>query len=102
MSQRSRKPSAAVLDRFGVPIESALERRERLANLYDYEFGQERIFPELVFALLHEIPEDARLLEVGAATGLLTEPILARAGHLTALEPSAGMLRRLLAKDVSE
>ena len=33
--------------------------------------------------------------------GLLTGPLLERAGHLTALEPSAGMLRRLLAKKVA-
>ena len=37
------------------------------------------------------------MLEVGAATGLLTRPLLERAGHVTAMEPSAGMLRRLLA-----
>ena len=47
-------------------------------------------------------PRDARVLEVGAATGLLTGPLLQRAGHLTALEPSEGMLRRLVAKDVAE
>ena len=98
-SERSR--AQASLDRFGVPIETALERRERLANRYDYEFGQERVFPELVEALLAEVPQDAKILEVGAATGLLTAPLLERAGHLTALEPSAGMLRRLLAKQVA-
>lgn len=102
MTQHHRKPSTAVLDRFGVPIESALERRERLANRYDYEFGQERVFPELVEALLSEIPPDCRLLEVGAATGLLSGPLLSHAGSLTALEPSEGMLRRLLAKEVAE
>ncbi len=91
----------ASIDRFGVPIESTLERRERLANRYDYEFGQERVFPELVEAMLAEVPDDSRVLEVGAATGLLTAPLLERAGHLTALEPSAGMLRRLLAKQVA-
>ncbi len=95
------QPSTASLDRFGVPIETALERRERLANRYDYEFGQERVFPELVEALLAEVPQDSKILEVGAATGLLTAPLLERAGHLTALEPSAGMLRRLLAKQVA-
>ncbi len=84
-----------------MPIESALERRERLANRYDYEFGQERVFPELVEALLAEVPQDAKILEVGAATGLLTAPLLEHASHLTALEPSAGMLRRLLAKQVA-
>ena len=83
-------------------IESALERRERFANRYDYDFGQERIFPGLTEALLEEVPEGTRVLEVGAATGLLTGPLLARAGRLTAIEPSEGMLRRLLAKDVAD
>ena len=86
---------------FGVPIESALARRERLADRYDYDFGQERIFPELVETMLAEIPSDIDILEVGAATGLLTRPLLSKAKRLTALEPSAGMLRRLLTSDVA-
>jgi SAM-dependent methyltransferase len=98
----SRKQAQQLLDRFGVPIDATLQQRERFANRYDYEFGQERIFPELVTALLAEVPEGSRVLEVGAATGLLTAPLLARAGSLTALEPSEGMLRRLVAKDVAE
>jgi SAM-dependent methyltransferase len=98
----TKKQSQQALDRFGVPIDATLQQRERLANRYDFEFGQERIFPQLVEALLMEVPEGARVLEVGAATGLLTAPLLQRAGHLTALEPSAGMLRRLVAKDVAE
>ena len=86
---------------FGVPIESALARRERLANMADYTFGQERVFPELVEALLAEVPEGANVLEVGAASGLLTHPLLEKSGYLTALEPSSGMLRRLLETDVA-
>lgn len=88
--------------RFGVPIETVLERRERLANRYDYTFGQERVFPALVDALLAEVPEGSTVLEVGAASGILTRPLLTRAAHLTALEPSAGLLRRLLESDVAE
>lgn len=88
--------------RLGVPLESALARRERLANKYDIDFGQERVFPELIDALLEEVPEGANLLEVGAATGLLTRPLLQRAGHVTALEPSAGLLRRLVSSDVAD
>ena len=42
------------------------------------------------------------MLEVGAATGLLTRPLLGRASALTALEPSEGMLRRLLSSDLAE
>lgn len=89
-------------DRFGVPIDSAIARRERLANRFDYAFGQERVFPEVVEMLLSSIPEGARVLEVGAAIGLLTQPLLTKAGVLTALEPSEGMLRRLLKLEVSE
>jgi precorrin-6B methylase 2 len=90
------------LERFGVPIETALDRRERLANQYDYEYGHERVFPELLDALLEEVPEGSRVLEVGAATGLITPRLLERAGSLTALEPSPGMLKRLLSKDAAE
>lgn len=86
---------------FGVPLDTALARRERLADRYDYHFGQERIFPDLVDALLEEVPEGSRVLEVGAATGLLTRPLLGRAASLTALEPSEGMLRRLMESDVA-
>lgn len=90
------------LEHFGVPIETALERRDRLANQYDYEYGVDRIFPGLVDALLEQVPEGARVLEVGAATGLVTPALLARSGSLMALEPSEGMLRRLLTKEVAD
>jgi len=88
--------------RYGVPLDSALARRERLADRYDIEFGKDRVFPRLIEAMLAEVPQGARVLEVGAATGLLTRPLLERAGHVTALEPSEGMLKRLLASDVAE
>jgi hypothetical protein len=90
-----------VSPQYGVPIDSSLARRERLADRYDIDFGQDRVFPELQEALLAEVGEGANVLEVGAATGLLTRPLLTKAGSLTALEPSEGMLRRLLASDVS-
>lgn len=92
-----RTGSRATAHLFGVPIDSALAQREALANNYDIEFGSERVFPELIDAVLDEVPPGSAVLEVGAATGLLTRPLLARAGMLTALEPSVGMLRRLLA-----
>lgn len=101
MSESPRKPTADVPYQFGVLLEPTLARRERFADRYDYDFGRERVFPQLVDALLAELPENSELLEVGAATGLLTRPLLARASKLTALEPSAGMLRRLLASDVA-
>lgn len=86
----------------GVPLESALARRERLADKYGIDYGHEKVFPELIEAMLEEIPDGCNLLEVGAATGLLTRPLLLRAGHVTALEPSAGLLRRLVSSDVAE
>lgn len=88
--------------RYGVALESALARREKLADRYDIEFGKDRVFPRLVDAMLAEVPQGARVLEVGAATGLLTRPLLEKAGHVTALEPSGGMLKRLLASDVAD
>jgi hypothetical protein len=100
LTGRSRT-TAVVPPQFGVPIESALARRERLANHYDYDFGQERIFLQLVPALLAEIPDNVEMLEVGAATGLMTAPLLSKAKSLTALEPSPGMLRRLVSSDVA-
>ncbi|TLM80604.1 MAG: class I SAM-dependent methyltransferase, partial [Actinobacteria bacterium] len=101
MKDRSRQAPPAANAQFGVPIESALARRERLADRYDYAFGQERIFAELVAALLEEVPAGKNVLEVGAAAGLLTRPLLRNAKSLTALEPSPGMLRRLLESDVA-
>lgn len=101
LKQPSRRPAAEVPYQFGVLIEPTLARRERFADRFDYDFGRERVFPELVEALLAELPERSELLEVGAATGLLTRPLLTKASKLTALEPSAGMLKRLLDSEVA-
>jgi hypothetical protein len=90
------------LSRFGVPIETALERREKLADNYAIDFGQERVFPELVDALTTEVSGARQVLEVGAATGLITRPLVGAVGYVTALEPSEGMLRRLVSSDVAE
>ena len=100
MSQTKTKTQLVPAE-FGVPIDSALAKRERLANQYDYDYGQERIFFQLVSALLAELPDDIELLEVGAATGLMTGPLLSKAKRLTALEPSPGLLRRLVSSDVA-
>jgi len=102
VKDRTRKPPEVANAQFGVPIDSVLARRERLADRYDYIFGQERIFPELVEAMLDAVPSDAHVLEVGAAAGLLTRPLLSVSKSLTALEPSEGMLRRLLENDIRE
>ncbi len=102
MKERKRRSNPADIPYdHGVPLESALARREMLANKYDREFGKERVFPALIDALLEEVPAGCSVLEVGAATGILTRPLLEVAGRLTALEPSAGMLRRLLSSDVA-
>lgn len=95
------KGSAGALPSYGVTLDSAIARRERLADNYDMEFGAERLFPELTDAVLAEVPEGGRVLEVGAAVGLMTRPLIERAGGLTALEPSEGLLRRLLESDVA-
>lgn len=100
--QPASKDTQALSYQFGVPLETAIARRERFADRYDYDFGRERVFAELIDALIAEIPEGADVLEIGAATGLLTRPLLQHAGSLTALEPSAGMLRRLLSSEVAE
>jgi len=101
VSERAKPQFEVSNAQFGVPIDSVLARRERLADRYDYIFGQERIFAQLVNALLAEVPQGTSVLEVGAAAGLLTRPLLTRAGTLTALEPSPGMLKRMLESDVA-
>ncbi len=103
MVPTGRREKEASLEQHGVTLESALERRERfVADTYDIDFGKDRVFPEVIEALLEAVPAGSNVLEVGAATGLLTRPLLQHVGHLTALEPSAGMLRRLLSSDASE
>ena len=102
MKKRKRRADTTSIPyKHGVPLESAIARRDSIADNYDLDFGHDRVFPELIDALLEELPEGAEVLEVGAATGLLTRPLLEWAGSVTALEPSAGMLRRLLASDVT-
>ncbi|MHB9003973.1 MAG: class I SAM-dependent methyltransferase, partial [Coriobacteriia bacterium] len=90
---QDRRPGA---ERFGAPLDHELARREQLADSYDRDYGQERVFPRLLLELFDEVPEGVDLLEVGAATGLLTRRLLERAGRVTALDPSQGMLQRLL------
>lgn len=94
-SRGRQKPPASALD-------ASLAMRERLADKYDIDFGRSRLFPQLVEALIEEVPEGGRLLEVGAATGILTRPLLERSGHVTAMEPSSGLLQHLLASEVAE
>lgn len=84
----------------GTDLQSAIARRDRIAGTYAGEFGAERVFPELIDAVLDELRPEDRVLEVGAATGLMTAPLLERVAAVTALEPSAGLLRRLLDKEI--
>jgi SAM-dependent methyltransferase len=86
-------------DVLGVPLDLERARRDRLAA--EGVFGADRVFDEATVALLAEVPAGACVLEVGAATGVLTRPLLERAGHVTAMEISAGMLARLLETDVA-
>lgn len=101
MVKDQKRAVTSVFPAYGVVLDTAIARRERLADNYDIDFGHERVFPELTEAVLAEVPEGARVLEVGAATGLMTRPLIERAGALTAMEPSEGLLRRLLETDVA-
>lgn len=101
MKQRKVRSQPEQYTDLGVQFETAVARRERLADNYDLEYGHERVFPELIQAMLAEVPEGTTVLEVGAATGLLTRPLLQHAGLVVAMEPSHGLLHRLLASDVA-
>jgi hypothetical protein len=88
------------LYRFGLPYDTAMDQRERFAeDSADIEFGEDMIFPEVVDALLEEIPPEGAVLEGGAGTGVITKELIERAGSVTALEPSIGLLRRLASSD---
>jgi SAM-dependent methyltransferase len=96
---RRKKNSEAML---GVPIEAARANRDRIAAQDGGDYGADLIFPELIAALLDEVPEGVRILEVGAATGVLTRELVPRAAMVTALEISEGMLATLMSRDVAD
>ena len=88
------------LYRFGLPYDSALVQRERFAeDTSDVEFGEDTVFPELIDALLEEIPAEVVVLEVGAGTGMITRELLQRAGAVTAMEPSEALIDRLASSE---
>ena len=70
--------------------------RDRLAARSGGEFGADLMFPELIAALLEELPHGHSVLEVGAANGIVTRDLVPYAGMVTALEISEGMLKLLL------
>ncbi len=86
----------------GMPMDTAMANRDRLAAEMGVEFGKDLVFPELIEALLAELPEGGRILEVGAGTGAITRELLPHAGMLTAVEVSEGMLKVLLCTDLAD
>ena len=80
----------------GIPLETAMSTRDRVAAEVGADFGLDMIFPQLVDAMLAEVPEGGAILEVGAATGAITRELLPHAGFVTAIDISEGMLRTLL------
>jgi precorrin-6B methylase 2 len=86
----------------GIPIETAMASRDRIAAEVGLDFGRDLVFPELIDALLMEVPEGSLVLEVGAATGIITGELVPHAGMVTAIEISEGMLQLLLCTDVAD
>ena len=65
------------------------------ANADGYDRFRPR-YPEALFAdlaLLTELPEDARVLEIGCGSGIATLPMVGRCRSLTCLEPGAELAR---------
>ena len=82
-----------------MPLETATSNRDRLARQVGRDFGRDMVFPELIAAILEELPDDASILEVGAATGAVTCEILPHLAMVTAIDISDGMLQLLLSCD---
>jgi len=74
--------------RFGATLDSLMLRRDRAASHEGANFGVRHVFKELAERILAEVKPGQRVLEVDAATGILTRLLLARGAHVTALEPS--------------
>lgn len=102
MKERAGNVAPEVPHQFGVLLEPALARRDRFAERNSEHYGEGRMFSGLVEELLGEVPKDVRVLEVGAATGLITERLIEKASSLTALEPSKAMVARLLSSGIGE
>ena len=69
------------------------------ADALTYKRGRPR-YPDAVFDLLAErcgLRAGARVLEIGAGTGLATEPLLAAGAHVVAVEPGESLAAILVA-----
>ena len=78
----------------------AARRMSFNADALTYKRGRPR-YPDAVFGLLAErcgLRPDARVLEIGAGTGLATGPLLAAGAHVVAVEPGES-LAAILAAD---
>jgi len=71
-------------------------RRDRAATHEGANFGARRMFKELAEWVLSEIKPGQSVLEVDAATGILTRLLLARGAEVTALEPSSVFIEKFL------
>jgi hypothetical protein len=71
-------------------------RRDRAASHEGANFGTHLAFKGLAEGLLAEVKPGQRILEVDAATGVITRLLLARGAEVTALEPSAVFANKFL------
>ncbi|MEU9330736.1 methyltransferase domain-containing protein [Streptomyces canus] len=77
----------------------AARRMSFNADALTYKRGRPR-YPDAVFDLLAErcgLRPGARVLEIGAGTGLATEPLLAAGAHVVAVEPGESLAAILVA-----
>ncbi|MCL2324019.1 MAG: hypothetical protein FWC48_00360 [Actinomycetia bacterium] len=82
--------------RFGADFDNLMLRRDRAASHEGANFGSRRMFKELAERVLGEVKPGYRVLEVDAATGILTRLLLARGAEVTALEPSSVFVKKFL------
>ncbi|MCL2526158.1 MAG: hypothetical protein FWE46_03805 [Coriobacteriia bacterium] len=86
---------------YGTPLESLLERRERVAKSEGANYGATKMFPALAEKIFAELGNqegrDRRILEIDAGAGLFTKQLLAAGYQVTALEP-APLLHKILAE----
>jgi SAM-dependent methyltransferase len=82
----------------------AARRMSFNADALTYQRGRPR-YPDSIFELLTErcgLRPGARVLEIGAGTGLATEPLLAAGAHVVAVEPGDGLAAILAADHTCE